>query len=364
MDGKIDELEIKITADSSEAAASIERLTASLQRLQSAARQTGLDRTSQQLKNVAKTPSMTKLERELARVERQAVKDGDALVRLQTRLDDLQQYRGVGNRLTNQAVEKEVADLTAEINRLSAAVDAADVKIRHLRGNMASATNNAAAPVQKVTQQVKAVAPALEPVSAATKAVDTNLKAASKSAEQLGKSVNKAGRSGAGGMSYLAKSIRGMVTSFTLFGAIFSITSAISESLGEMAKENEGVNQTLSSIKSSLQYVSDALAAVIYPIIKAIAPVVVTILDAVAGILNLLARIVAFFTGQDSVIQATKAQTDFAGSLDGTADSMDGVSGAAKKMARALLPIDELNILNDNSGGDGTGGGTLGRPAL
>ena len=67
MDGKIDELEIKITADSSEAAASIERLTASLQRLQSAARQTGLDRTSQQLKNVAKTPSMTKLERELAR---------------------------------------------------------------------------------------------------------------------------------------------------------------------------------------------------------------------------------------------------------------------------------------------------------
>ena len=70
MDGKVDELEIKITADSSEAAASIERLTASLQRLQSAAKQTGLDRTSQQLKNVAKTPSMTKLERELARVER------------------------------------------------------------------------------------------------------------------------------------------------------------------------------------------------------------------------------------------------------------------------------------------------------
>ena len=356
---EVDKLEIKVTAESESAAAALDRLSASLQRLQSATKQPGLEKTSQQLKSVAKAPSMTRLERELKRVESQAIKDGDALVKLQTRLENLQQFRGIGNPLTNEAVEKEVRATEAAIKRLSSAVDEADAKIRTLRGSMADAADKTAAPVKKAAQQIRAAEPALEKVSASAKSVNSNLKAASKSAEQLGKSVKKAGNTGAGGMSYLAKSIRGMVTSFALFGAIYSITGAISDSLGEMAKENDGVNQTLSEIKSSLQYVSDALAAVIYPIIKAIAPIVVTILDAVAGILNLLARVIGFFTGQDSVIQATKAQTDFAGSLDGTADSMDGVTGAAKRMQRALLPIDELNILDDSSGGGGIGG-TLG----
>lgn len=124
-----------------------------------------------------------------------------------------------------------------------------------------------------------------------------------------------------------------------------------------MAKENQTVNRTISEIKSSLQYVADALAAVIWPIIQAIAPVLVTILDALAGILNLLARVIAFFTGADSVIQATKTQVDYAASLDGTADSMDNVTQAAKEMRKQLLPFDELNVFdNDGSGGVSSGG--------
>lgn len=95
----------------------------------------------------------------------------------------------------------------------------------------------------------------------------------------------------------------------------------------------------------------------IYPIVQALAPVITTILDGLAGILNLLARVIAFFTGQDSVIQAQKVQTDYAESLDGTADSMDGVTGAAKELRKALLGIDELNILDDSSTGGGISGG-------
>ena len=50
--------------------------------------------------------------------------------------------------------------------------------------------------------------------------------------------------------------------------------SSVGDSLGEMAKENEGVNKTLSKIASSVKYVSDALTAVVYPIIKALEPII------------------------------------------------------------------------------------------
>ena len=350
----IDRLQIEIQADSAQAGSAIDRLTASLQRLQSAvSNNTGLQRTSQQVKNLGKAPSMSRLEKELAKIQKQAEKDGDALVSLQRRLEELQTYRGVGNKLTVAGTEQMIKETEAQIKELSAAVDTADAKIRTLRQSIQAAGTGT--PIAKTTQQVKAAAPAVESVSRATREVKSNLDAATKSADTFSKTMKKATSNGSSGMSYLARSVKGMATSFVLFGLMFSASQAISDSLGRMAQENEGVNQTLSEIKSSLQYVSDALASVIYPIIKAIGPALVVILDGLASILNVLAMVIAFLTGQDSVIQAQKQWVDYADSVDSAADSMGDATAAAKKLYRALLPIDELNILEDNGSG-GTGG--------
>lgn len=354
----IDKLQIQIEADSAQAGSAIDRLTASLQRLQGAVGSSAaLQKTSQQVRSIAKAPSLSKLERELARVEKQAIKDGDSLVALQKKLEELQVYKGIGNPLTNAGVDGAIKQTEAQIKELSAAVDGADAKIRSLRQSIQTATTGTSAPIQKTVQQIKAAAPAVESVSKEARTVKANLDNASRSAKRLGDTVKKAGTSGAGGMTALGRSIKGMVVSFGIFGVLFSLTGAISDSFGRMAQENEGVNKTLSEIKSSLQYVSDALASVIYPIVQALAPIITTILDGLAGILNLLARVIAFFTGQDSVIQAKKVQTDYAASLDGTAESMDGVTGAAKELRKALLGIDELNILDDSSTGGGISGG-------
>lgn len=317
---------------------------------------TALQKTSQQVRSIAKAPSLSKLERELARVEKQAIKDGDSLVALQKKLEEMQVYRGIGNPLTNAGVDSAIKKTEAQIKELSAAVDNADSKIRSLRQSIQTATTGTSAPIQKTVQQVKAAAPAVENVSRATKTVKTTLDNASKSAKRLGDTVKKAGTSGAGGMAALGRSIKGMVVSFGIFGLLFSLTGAISDSFGRMAEENEGVNRTLSEIKTSLQYVSDALAAAIYPIVKALAPIVVTILDAVAGILNAVARIVAFLTGEDTVLQASKSWVDYAEGVDGATGSMDDATAAAKKLHRELLGIDELNIFGNNTGG-GTSGG-------
>ena len=353
----IDKLQIQIEADSAQAGSAIDRLTASLQRLQSAVGSTtGLQKTSQQVKAIAKAPSLTRLEKELARVEKQAIKDGDSLVELQKKLEELQGFKGVGNPLTNAGVDSAIKKTEAQIKDLSSAVDSADSRIRSLRQSIQTATTGSSTPIQKTVQQVKAAAPAVENVSRATQTVKTNLDNASKSAKRLGDTVKKAGTSGAGGMAALGRSIKGMVVSFGIFGLLFSLTGAISDSFGRMAEENEGVNRTLSEIKTSLQYVSDALAAAIYPIVKALAPIVVTIFDAVAGILNAVARIVAFLTGEDTVLQASKSWVDYAEGVDGATGSMDDATAAAKKLHRELLGIDELNIFGNNTGG-GTSGG-------
>ena len=371
----IDKLQIQIEADSAQAGSAIDRLTASLQRLQSAVgNNTALQKTSQQVKAIAKAPSLTRLEKELSKVEKQAIKDGDSLVELQKKLEELQGYKGVGNRLTQADTASKIKETTAQIRQLSDAVDTADAKIRELRqsirdvqvGNIptvkaskASTTTSktTSSNIPQAAAQIRQATTATQGVGSAAAQVKANLDGASTSAKRFGNEVKKATSSGSGGFASLGKSIKGMVTSFAIFGAIFSITGAIGDSFARMAQENEGVNKTLSEIKSSLQYVTDALAAAILPILQAIAPIVTFILDVLAAILNTIARIIAFFTGQDSVVQAQKQQVDFAGSLDGTADSMDNVTSAAKKMYKALLPIDELNILEDNSS---SGGGSIG----
>ena len=369
----IDKLQIEIEADSAQAGSAIDRLTASLQRLQSAVgNNTALQKTSQQVKNIAKAPSLSRLERELAKVEKQAIKDGDSLVALQKKLEELQGYKGVGNKLTQADTASKIKETTAQIRQMSDAVDTADAKIRELRqsirdvqaGNIPTAKAPKASTTSKTTSsnipqaaaQIRQAATATQGVSNAAAQVKTNLDAASKSANNFAKQDKKATSSGSGGFAYLARSIKGMVVNFALFGALFSLTNSIGDSFQRMAQENQEVNQTLSEIKSSLQYVSDALAVVIYPIVKAIAPVLVTILDAVAGILNFIAMIIGFLTGQDSVIQAQKQWVDFSEGVDGATDSMGAATDAAKKLYRALLPIDELNILEDNSTGGGAGG--------
>lgn len=375
----IDKLQIEIEADSAQAGSAIDRLTASLQRLQGAiGGNTALQKTSQQVKNIAKAPSLTRLEKELSKVEKQAIKDGDSLVELQKKLEELQGYKGIGNKLTQADTNKRIAATTAQIRQLSEAVDTADTKIRELRqsikdvqaGNIptvqtpktSTTSKTTSANIPQAAAQIRQAATATQGVGNAAAQVKTNLDAASKSADNFGRQVKKATSSGSGGFAYLARSIKGMVVNFALFGVLFSLTNSIGDSFARMAAENQEVNQTLSEIKSSLQYVSDALAAVIYPIVKALAPILVTILDAVAGILNFIAMIIGFLTGQDSVIQAQKQWADFSESVDGATDSMGAATDAAKKLYRALLLIDELNILEDNStgGAGGIGGTTAG----
>lgn len=351
-DNTVDSLQIEIKAAAGEAAGQIEQLTASLQRLQGSTRQPGLEKVSSQLQKVGKAPSLSRLERELSGLQKAAERDGDALVRLQRHLENLQQYRGIGNPLTNAGVETEIAQTEAEIRRLSASVDGLDAKIRTVRSAIAEGAGSGTGSLQKAADAAQKTAAALAPASNAAAQTEKKLNSASDSARRFGAAVKAAGDGGGGALSKLGGVISKMSLRMAVFSAIHSLVNGAAESIKRMAQENEGVNETLSRIKSSLQYVCDALAATIYPILKAIEPVLTFILDTVAGILNLLARGIAFLTGQDFVLQAKKQMSDFS-------DSTDDAAGAVKRLKRELLPFDELNIFGDNDSGNGSGLGDL-----
>lgn len=444
----VDSLQIEIEARSTTAASEIDRLAASLQRLQGATRQPGLERVSKQLQGVAKAPSMAALEKELSRVERQAIKDGDALLALQNKLEGLQQFKGIGSPLTIADTDSRISEAEWEIRELSAAVDGADAKIRTLKksletggtapafstpkavpqleqtnlapvetaaknvteafnvlneavrkvsDNLSSVSEsanglngvtqraretadgmdristaakqadgrmegvaNSASSLGQSAQNIKRAAAGLEDISRTAKNIDANLDGATRSARQLGNTVEKAGIQGAGGLEKITDRLKRMAANFVILRIIHALTNSIGDSLGRMATENAKANETLSKIVSSLHYVADALGAAIYPIIVALQPIITTILDGLAEVLNFIARIVAFFAGQNYIVQARKQQIDYAESLNGTANSMQEVSNVAREMKRQLLGIDELNIFDKPFSGGGNSEGGLG----
>lgn len=403
----IDTLQIEIEASSTAAAGAIDRLTASLQRLGQATKVPGLEKLSRQMKALT-TPntSTAKIEAEIAKLEKQAESSANSVLKLQEKLEGMQQYRGVGSPATAAAVEDEIRRTEKEIERLSGVIDAADGKIRQLKQSLETGMQGAAAPIEKVaealakipqqapvasvdsesikkaaasceqlaaaaekvqkslektgaaSQKVQKASAGVDNVAKAAKRVETGLSGATKEAERLGHTVKRAGDQGASGLDRLVDRLKRLTMNFIIFRMISRLTNAVAENLGNVAKRNERVNETLSKIVTSVQYLVDALTAAVLPVLMAIEPVITTILDGLASVLNFIARIVAAFLGEDFVLQAKKEYKDFAGSVDDATSSTDKLTGAAKKLKSALLGIDELNVIEKDPpmGGGGSSG--------
>lgn len=415
-DATIDKLQIEIEASSTAAAGAIDRLTASLQRLGQATKVPGLEKLSRQMKALTQMPnaSTAKIEAEIARLEKRAESSANSVLKLQERLEAMQQYRGVGSPATAAAVEEEVRRTEKEIERLSGAIDAADNKIRQLRKSLETGMQGTATPIEQVAaalakipqapaasvdesikkaaasceqlaataekvqkslertggstdklagaaQKVQKASAGVDSVARAAKRVETGLGGATKEAERLGHTVKRAGDQGASGLDRLLDRLKRLTMNFIIFRMISRLTNAVAENLGTVAKKNERVNETLSKIVTSVQYVVDALTAAVLSVLMAIEPVITAILDGLASVLNFIARIVAAFLGEDYVLQAKKEYKDFAESVDGSTSSTDKLTNATKKLKSVLLGIDELNVIEKDpplgGGGSGNEGG-------
>lgn len=131
----------------------------------------------------------------------------------------------------------------------------------------------------------------------------------------------------------------------SLFVLANKIRGAIEDGNKNLAKYSAEFNTSMSRYKSGLGTMKNALSVAFAPLVNYFSEAVNKILDSFINAFNTIARLMARLTGAKQVVQATRYYEDFADSL-----------GSASKNAKNLTTgIDELNILNEQSG-SGSGG--------
>lgn len=137
----------------------------------------------------------------------------------------------------------------------------------------------------------------------------------------------------------------------SVFALINKLRRAVADAFKNMAKKVPEVNQSLSRLASSLDRMKNSLATAFQPILTAVAPYLAQFMDMISNALTKVGEFFAALTGQKYVYKATKAQIDYAESLDKTSKS-------AKEAKNQLADFDNLHILSDSSSNDSSNSNT------
>ena len=139
---------------------------------------------------------------------------------------------------------------------------------------------------------------------------------------------------------------------FMIVRKVFTaIIKEINNAIQSMAKFSNAMgtqfNNSISSLVADFQYLGRSIVSVFAPLLDYIAPIIDAIVDKIATLLSYVGMLIAALTGASSFTKAKKNVTNYAASLD----------KASKSAKNLTMGIDELNILNENSGGGGGGAG-------
>lgn len=153
---------------------------------------------------------------------------------------------------------------------------------------------------------------------------------------------------------FLVKYIFGFRTMYFL---VRKVRQAIKEGFKSMAKVDESVNKSISSLVMALNQLKGQVGASFAPLLNAVAPVLVNIINLATKATVQIGAFLATLMGQHTFKVAIADNVDYAESLDKTA----GAAGKAAKAIKAYLsPLDELNRMDDPNSGSGGGGSGAG----
>ena len=139
---------------------------------------------------------------------------------------------------------------------------------------------------------------------------------------------------------------------------IKSITQAFQEGLQNAYAFSNGIDgeghrfaAAMDSMTSASTKMKNQLGSAFISLLAAIAPIVEAIISLVTKVADALSQLFAVFTG-GTYLKANDVSAKFA-------DNMKAGAGAAKEWKNQLLAFDEINRLNEPSGGGGGGGSGL-----
>ena len=169
---------------------------------------------------------------------------------------------------------------------------------------------------------------------------------AQKASKSIEKTVRKTGGKVSGFFVKLGKKIKDTFSKMIIWRALNALFTGLRDGLQNIARGNEGANKSFSQLATSTLYLKNSLAAALLPALQAIMPIITQIIDAFARAANMVGAFIAALTGKATFVQAIQLQQDYAGSLDGTAES-------AEKVHQQLAGFDELNIIQSKSDSSG-----------
>lgn len=144
----------------------------------------------------------------------------------------------------------------------------------------------------------------------------------------------------------------GIESLFTLFHKLKSLGI---EAFKVLARQSNKVNKQISSMVSSFYTFRNSMATTFQPLLNVIVPVVNKVLSIMTSAMTKIGEFFAVLTGQKYIYKATKANVDYAKSLDKSTGSSKKKNKEDKKQ---LAFYDELDVIqkNEKTPDTGTGG--------
>lgn len=332
------EIRIKTLIENGEASSKLMQMESQFQKLAREA-----DKLSNTLKKLASQKIPTE---EYKAVQMQIEKDTASLDKLLARMDKFLETGGSSKSTTFKRMQYDVEELTNSI--------------KYAKGELAAMESSGTAFIDPTTtEEYSKVSEKLLDVQSKQEALNQKMRetvvneksigAGAKDIEKVGKSAKKS----SGLISDMAKHIKQTVVSFAIFGAVMKVSQTISKAFTEgiqnMAKYSSEFNGKMSEMASATATLKNSIGALTAPIISALTPAIVTLCSWLTNAINAINRFIAAISGKSTWTKAKKQQVDYAASLDKTA-------GSAKKAAGALAAFDDLNVLQKNDSGSGSGG--------
>ena len=152
----------------------------------------------------------------------------------------------------------------------------------------------------------------------------------------------------------------------------YAIMTQVTDAQGDMARTLTAPSNQLRVLKAQVVQASQALGKIFIPVLNAVLPYAI----AVAKVVRYLAEAIASFFGftmpdvdfgntgstmsdlADGITDGSDAVSDLANNAGSASDNLGDATTAAKKLKNALLGIDELNVISqdsDSSSGSGLG---------
>lgn len=332
------EIRIKTLIENGEASSKLMQMESQFQKLAREA-----DKFSKTLKELASQKIPTE---EYKAVQMQIEKDTASLDKLLARMDKFLETGGSSKSTTFKRMQYDVEELTNSI--------------KYAKGELASMESSGNAFIDpttteeysKVSEKLLDVQSKQEVLNQKMRETVSNEKSIGSGAKNIEK-VGKAAKKSSGLISDMTKRIKQTVVSFAIFGAVMKVSQTISKAFTEgiqnMAKYSSEFNGKMSEMASATATLKNSIGALTAPIISALTPAIVTLCTWITNAINAMNRFIAVISGKSTWTKAKKQQVDYAASLDKTA-------GSAKKAAGALAAFDDLNVLQKNDSGSGSGG--------